>query len=724
MIPIAAQEKIKQLTAELNEHNYKYYILSRPSISDYEFDILLKELESLEKEYPELVDANSPTQRVGGGSPRRNQKFITVPHRYPMLSLGNTYSREELAEFDARVRKGLGIAPTIYETAGQAQLSFGVPQTNIESEGVEYVCELKFDGLSISLTYENGQLQRAVTRGDGTQGDDVTANVKTIRSIPLHLQKGNWPQTFEIRGEVLMHRKTFDKLNDEYAAELREKGLDEDEIKEKLYKNPRNFASGTLKMQDSAEVAKRPLDAFLYFLYIDDNPFDTHEESLKAAETWGFKVSDHAKVCKNLDEVYKFIDYWDMERHNLSYEIDGVVIKVNDYHQQEELGFTAKIPRWAISYKYKAESASTILNEITYQVGRTGAITPVANLKPVQLAGTTVKRASLHNANEIERLDLREGDTVYVEKGGEIIPKITGVDISKRTNEESHKYITHCPECATELIRKDGEANHYCPNETGCPPQIVGKIEHFIGRKAMDIDSLGGETVEGLYKKRLIESAADLYSLTYEKLIGQEFELNSETDDGKNKTRSLQEKSVQNILAGIEKSKEMPFERLLFGLGIRMVGETVAKKLAKAFGDIYKLSEAAAEEMIVVDEIGDKIAESVYNYFRDPKAKTIIEKLSKAGVQLAIKEDENRLPKSNIFEGKSFVISGVFANHSREELKTLIENNGGRNLASISKSLNYLLAGDKMGPEKLKKATDLNIPIISEDDFEKMLAQG
>ena len=717
-----AKERVQKLTQELNEHNYKYYILSHPSISDYDFDQLLKELEALEKEFPELVDVNSPTQRVGGGI---TKKFNTVPHRYPMLSLGNTYSREELGEFDARVRKGLGIAVNLSATAAQAQLNFEAPTANTENEGVEYVCELKFDGLSISLTYENGKLQRAVTRGDGTQGDDVTTNVKTIRSIPLHLQKGNWPQTFEIRGEVFMHRKTFDRLNEEYAAELREKGLDEEEIKEKLYKNPRNFASGTLKMQDSAEVAKRPLDAFLYFLYIDDNPFDNHIQSLQAAADWGFKVSDHATVCKNLNDIYKFIDYWDKERHNLSYEIDGVVIKVNDYHQQEELGFTAKIPRWAISYKFKAESVSTILEKITYQVGRTGSITPVANLKPVQLAGTTVKRASLHNANEIERLDLREGDTVYVEKGGEIIPKITGVDLSKRKNDHPHIYITHCPECGTELIRKDGEANHYCPNENSCPPQIVGKIEHFIGRKAMDIDSLGGETVEGLYKKGLIQSAADLYSLTYDKLIGLEFETTPSPlergQEGEVKKRSLQDKSVQNILAGIEQSKQIPFERLLFGLGIRMVGETVAKKLAKAFGDIHKLSEVSVEEMILVDEIGDKIAESVHNYFRDPKTKHIIDKLSKAEVQLSIKEDENQSPQTNILEGKSFVISGVFAKYSRDELKCMIENNGGRNVGSISKSLNYLLAGDKMGPEKLKKATDLSIPIISEDDFEKMV---
>ncbi len=718
MTETEAKEKIQKLSKELSQHNYNYYILSRPSISDYEFDMLLKELEALEKQFPHLVDANSPTQRVGGGI---TKKFNTVQHRYPMLSLGNTYSREELGEFDARVRKGLGIAANVSEAAGQAQLSFDAPT---ESEGVEYVCELKFDGLSISLTYENGELARAVTRGDGTQGDDVTTNVKTIRSIPLKLQKGNWPSIFEIRGEIFMHRKTFDKLNNELAAELREKGLDEEEILEKLYKNPRNFASGTLKQQNSADVAKRPLDAFLYFLYIDDNPFENHIQSLKAANDWGFQVSAHAQVCKNLNDIYKFIDYWDKERHNLSYEIDGIVIKVNDYHQQEELGFTAKVPRWAISYKFKAESASTVLEKITYQVGRTGSITPVANLKPVKLAGTTVKRASLHNANEIERLDLREGDTVYVEKGGEIIPKITGIDLSKRTNNHAHIYITHCPKCGAELVRKDGEANHYCPNENGCPPQIVGKIIHFIGRKAMDIDSLGGETVEGLYKKRLIENAADLYSLTYDKLIGLEFELNSEVDDGKNKKRSLQEKSVQNILEGIEKSKQIPFERLLFGLGIRMVGETVAKKLAKAFGDIYKLSEATVEKMILVDEIGDKIAESVYHYFREGRTKIIIEKLSQAGVQLCIKEDENQTAQSNKLEGKSFVISGVFAKYSRDELKSMIENNGGRNVGSISKSLNYLLAGDKMGPEKLKKATDLNIAVISESDFEHMLFQN
>lgn len=692
-----AKERAALLTAELNQHNYRYYVLSQSSISDYDFDMLLKELEALEADFPELRNPNSPTQRVGG---EPTKDFRTLKHRYPMLSLGNTYSREELMEWDARVQKGLG-------------------------EVAEYVCELKFDGLSISLNYKDGQLVQALTRGDSTQGDEVTNNVRTIKSIPLTLQNGNWPADFEIRGEIFMHRSTFDELNRKLAEELREKGLDEDEIKERLYKNPRNFASGTLKQQDPADVAKRSLDAFIYFLYLENRMFDTHYQSLQAAKEWGFKVSEHTKVCKSLDEIYAFIDYWDLERHKLGFEIDGVVIKVNNYHQQEELGFTAKMPKWAIAYKFKSESAATILEKITYQVGRTGAITPVANLKPVVLAGTTVKRATLHNADEIERLDLREGDTVFVEKGGEIIPKITGVDLEKRTNPNPHVYITHCPDCGTQLTRNEGEVVHYCPNEDGCSPQRIGKIVHFIGRRAMYIDSLGAETIEGLYKKGLISNSSDLYSLTFEKLHKLEFDVDPSTslrlpENDEQRTRSLQEKSVNNILAGIEKSKQIPFERLLFALGIRMVGETVAKKLAKHFKDIDTLMSASMEELTAVHEIGEKIAENLTAWIAADTNKAIIQKLKEAGLKLQIAEDENTSTTDKL-QGKTFVISGVFVRHSRDELKALIENNGGRSIGSISKSLNYLLAGDKMGPEKLKKATDLNIPIISEEDFEAML---
>jgi len=685
-----AKLKIDKLTRELNEHSYKYYVLSQPTISDTDFDLLLKELEKLEEEFPDLAHEDSPTKKVGGEITR---EFKTVKHKYPMLSLGNTYSEEELAEFDNRIRKSIG-------------------------DDFEYVCELKFDGLAIGLTYEKGKLIRAVTRGDGVQGDEVTTNVKTIKTIPHQLGEGNYPDEFEIRGEVLMHKKTFAKLNEKLRKELEAKGFDEEEIAEKLYKNPRNFASGTLKMQDSREVAKRPLDAFLYFLYSDVPVADNHFDSLKKAASWGFQVSDHYQKCKKLDDVFAFIKKYETERFKLSYEIDGVVIKVNDYHQQQELGFTAKNPRWAISFKYKAQSASTILERVTYQVGRTGAITPVANLKPVQLAGTTVKRASLYNADEIERLDLHENDTVFVEKGGEIIPKITGVDLDKR-NVHAHKikYTTRCPECNTELVRKEGDAVHYCPNETGCPPQLKGKIEHFIGRKAMNIDSLGAETISGLFEKGLIKNYSDLYDLKYDDLIGLEFSVG---DEDEKKKRSLQQKSVENILKGIEESKHIPFERVLFALGIRMVGETVAKKLAQHFHSLEKLSSATMEELLSVHEIGEKIAEQIVKFFGDENNKKIIEKLKDAGLNFEIVHDEN-VTRTNKLEWKSFLVSGVFT-ISRDDLKRLIESNGGRNVSAISKSLDYLIAGDKMGPEKLKKATDLNIKIISEEEFMKMLA--
>lgn len=692
MNELEAKFEIDRLTAELSRHNYNYYILSQPVISDLEFDLMLKKLEALEAEFPHLASPESPTKKVGGDI---TKEFVQVKHRYPMLSLGNTYSEEELRDFDERVRKSVG-------------------------DQVQYVCELKFDGLAISITYENGRLVRAVTRGDGIQGDDVTTNVRTIRTVPERLKSGDYPSNFDIRGEIFMHRKTFEKLNQAYRVELEAKGFDEDEIKERLYKNPRNFASGTLKMQDSKEVAKRPLDCFLYFLYTDEPVADTHYQSLQKAASWGFQVSDHYRLCNNIEEVMDFIHFYDRERENLSYEIDGVVIKVNSYAQQQELGFTAKNPRWAISYKYKAQSALTQLQKVTYQVGRTGAITPVANLTPVLLAGTTVKRASLYNADEIERLGLHEGDWVYVEKGGEIIPKVTAVELEKRLPDASPVvYITSCPECGTPLVRREGEAVHYCPNENGCRPQLIGRIEHFIGRRAMNIDSLGGETIAGLYQKGLIRNYADLYELSFDKLIGLEMETYNEKKDQWGK-RSLQEKSVQNVLAGIEASKQVPFERVLFALGIRMVGETVAKKLARHFINIDKLANASREEIAAIYEIGEKIAEQVIRFFADESNRQIVQRLSKAGLKMEVEEEEG-VERTNKLEGKSFLVSGVFS-MSRDELKKLVEVNGGRNVGSISKSLNFLIAGDKMGPEKLKKATELNIPIISEQEFITMIA--
>lgn len=691
MNELEAKIRIDELTALVNKHNYNYYILSQPTISDFDFDYLLKELEKLEKQYPHLAHPDSPTQKVGGDI---TKEFNQVRHKYPMLSLGNTYTEQELIDFDERVRKGLGQAP-------------------------EYVCELKFDGLAISLTYEDGKLLRAVTRGDGVVGDDVTTNIKTIKTIPHRLKPGNYPQIFEIRGEVFMHRKTFDKLNDVLKKELELKGLDEEEIRERLYKNPRNFASGTLKMQDSKEVAKRPLDCFLYFIYTDKPVADSHFESLKKASEWGFQVSDHHQLCRDIHEVMQFIKRYEAARADLSYEIDGVVIKVNNFAHQQELGFTAKNPRWAISYKYKAQSAITRLEKITYQVGRTGAITPVANLAPVQLAGTTVKRASLYNADEIERLDLHEGDWVFVEKGGEIIPKVTGVNLEKRLpNAHKINYATRCPVCQTVLIRKDAEAVHYCPNETGCAPQLIGRIEHFIGRRAMNIDSLGGETIAGLFNKGIIQNYADLYELSAEQLLGLEFETYNNKKDQWSK-RSLQQKSVENILKGIQDSKQVPFERVLFALGIRMVGETVAKKLAKHFGNIEAIAKATKDDIAAIYEIGDKIADNVVAFFGNAENLEICLRLKSSGLNMEVEHDQ-LVQRSDKLQGKSFCVSGVFS-MSRDELKALIEANGGRNVGSISKSLNYLLAGDKMGPEKLKKATDLNIPIISEEDFLLML---
>ncbi len=687
MNELEAKNRIDFLTQQIQKHNYNYYILSQPIISDYDFDMLLKELEELEKNFPLLANQNSPTQKVGG---EITKEFKQVIHKYPMLSLGNTYSEQDLMDFDERVRKTIG-------------------------DAVEYVCELKFDGLAISITYQNGKLLRAVTRGDGVQGDDVTANVKTIQSIPHQLKQGNYPDLFEIRGEIFMHRKTFERLNAAYKKELENKGYDENEIKERLYKNPRNFASGTLKMQDSAEVAKRPLDCFLYFVYSDNAISDTHFNSLLAAEKWGFPVNKDFKKCSSIQEVMEFIHYYDKQRDKLTYDIDGVVIKVNSYAQQQELGFTAKNPRWAIAYKYKAQSALTLLEKITYQVGRTGAITPVANLTPVELAGTTVKRASLYNADEIERLNLHENDWVYVEKGGEIIPKVTGVELSKRSpNALPINYITECPECFTPLIRKDGEAIHYCPNEQNCKPQIIGKIQHFIGRKAMNIEGLGEETIAGLFNAGLIKNYADLYTLTYEQILG--LKIFSFNDDKQSITqRTLQAKTAQNIINGINQSKEVPFARVLFALGIRMVGETVAKKLAVHFGSIDAIANATKEQIADIYEIGEKIAENVTLFFADAANKQICEVLKTQGLQMEIIEEKG-IVRTNRLEGKSFLVSGVFS-ISRDELKKKIELNGGRNVSSISKSLNYLIAGDKMGPEKLKKATDLQIPIITEEEF-------
>lgn len=663
-----AQERIQVLSETLQQHNYKYYVLSMPSISDFEFDQLLEELQRLEKEFPEYALPNSPTKRVGGSV---TKEFTTIKHKYPMLSLGNTYSEEELKDFDGRVRKVLG-------------------------DDFEYVCELKFDGFAIGLTYRKGELVRALTRGDGTQGDDVTNNVKTIRSIPWKLKEGNYPEEFEVRGEIFMHRKAFDKLNRE-----------REEAGEQVYANPRNFASGTIKLQDSAEVAKRPLDCFLYFLLTEKRLFATHYESLQAAQQWGFQASDHFKRCASLQEVIDFIHYWDKERFNLSYDIDGIVIKVNSYAQQEELGFTAKSPRWAIAYKYKAAQTETIVEKVTYQVGRTGAITPVANLKPVLLAGTTVKRATLHNANEIERLDLYEGDWVYVEKGGEIIPKIMGVNLTKRTSSAVKVLFPEaCPECGANLYRNEGEAVHYCSNEDACPPQVVGKIQHFISRRAMNIDGFGDETVEQLFTAGLIQNFADIYSLK----------------DKKEEILRLErfaEKSVNNLLEGIELSKAMPFEKVLFGMGIRFVGETVAKKLAKHFKTIEALMAAGKEELLQAEEIGERIADSILDYFSSTEHRNRIAQLQAAGLQFSYAGSEIAA-LSDKLAGKTFVISGVFS-RSRDELKDLIEANGGKILSGVSAKLNYLVAGEGMGPSKLAKATELNVQLLGEEELISMI---
>lgn len=667
------QARIEQLTAELNEYNYQYYVLANSAISDFDFDIKLKELEKLENEFPQYRDPNSPTLKVGGDI---TSKFKTVKHRWPMLSLSNTYNEQELRDFDNRVQKAIG-------------------------HPVDYVCELKFDGLSISLTYENGKLVQGITRGDGVQGDDVTQNVKTIRKIPHQLKKSDFPELFEIRGEIFMHKSAFLRLNKE-----------REDNGEQTYANPRNFASGTIKLQDSAEVAKRPLDCFLYFLYLENRNklFATHWESLTKVKEWGFPVSEESKLCANIDEVLDFVHAWDLKRHELSYDIDGIVIKVNDYSYQEELGFTAKSPRWATSFKFKAERVETTLESVSYQVGRTGAVTPVANLKPILLAGTTVKRASLHNANEIERLGLHEGDSVFVEKGGEIIPKIIAANADKRLADATPiHYPTHCPECETELVRQEGEAVHYCPNENGCKPQIVGKIQHYIGRKMMDIMGLGDETIETLYRMNLVRHISDLYSLT------------AKRDQLVNIERFGQ-KSIDNMLKGIEESKSKPFEKVLFALGIRHVGETVAKKLAFHFKSLDNIKSASIEEIASVQDIGIRIAESLHTYLQDVDNVEELNKLQNYGLQFQIEEKEVILAGDGL-AGKTFLISGVFVDYSREQLTELIESHGGKMISSISAKLNYLVAGDKMGPSKLAKAEKLNVPIISEKELLQMINQ-
>jgi DNA ligase (NAD+) len=669
MSTLSPKDTMEALIQELNQHTYNYYVLAMPTIADYEFDQKLAMLAKLEQEYPELADPNSPTRRVGG---EITKNFQTVKHKWPMLSLGNTYNEQDLLEFDERIKKSIG-------------------------DNFEYVCELKFDGLSISLTYENNKLVRAVTRGDGNQGDDVTTNIKTIHNIPHTLKHADAPAIFEIRGEIFMHRAAFERLN-------REK----EELGEVTYANPRNFAAGTVKMQDSAEVAKRPLDCFLYALNTDKLHFQTHWESLQAIKSWGFHVSEHSKLVSGIADVFAFIKHWEDERFKIGYDIDGIVIKVNSYAQQQELGFTAKSPRWAISYKYKAQEVETVLERVSYQVGRTGAVTPVANLKPVLLAGTTVKRATLHNANEIERLDLHEGDSVFVEKGGEIIPKIIKVNLEKRLPDAVRIiYPTICPECGTALIRQTGEVAYYCPNDEACPPQIVGKIQHFIGRKAMDIDGLGDETIETFYRHGLIHHISDLYTL------------HERSPELKTIAR-FGERSIENMLKGIEDSKQMPFERVLFGLGIRYVGATVARKLAYGTKTMEKLETASVEELSAIDEIGQRIAESIVEYFSKPEHILQISLLKSYGLQFEAVENAITL-QSDKLSGKTFVISGVFEGISREELKELIEGNGGKILSGISAKLDYLLAGDNMGPSKLEKAKKLNVPLISQEELLEML---
>lgn len=659
---------IQSLRDELDFHNHNYYVLDRPTISDFEFDHKLKELQELEDQHPEFFDENSPTQRVGGAI---TKNFQSVSHDYRMYSLDNSYSKEELIDWENRIQKILG------------------------NVSLDYMCELKYDGASISITYENGRLKRAVTRGDGFHGDDVTTNIKTIRSIPLQLKGQSFPTRFDIRGEIVLPFAGFEKMNQELI-----------EIGEAPFSNPRNTASGSLKLQDSSEVAKRPLDCLLYTVIGPSLPFNTQFESLYFAKSWGFKVPEQARQANSLAEVFDFIDYWDIHRHNLPFETDGVVIKVNSFQFQEELGYTAKSPRWAVAYKFKSPQVATKLNSISYQVGRTGSITPVANLEPVLLAGTIVKRASLHNADQIEKLDIRVGDTVFVEKGGEIIPKIIAVDLTKRdAGSISIEYIANCPECRTLLVRNEGEANHYCPNFYGCPPQIIGRIQHFISRKAMNIDGLGGETVALLYSNGLISTYADLYELKMADILPLD---------------RMAQKSAENLIKGIEKSKQIPFENVLYALGIRYVGETVAKKLAKHYKSIEALQNAKMFDLILVDEIGEKIAASVVDFFENIENQAIIQRLKNYGLQLEILKRENPNATDKLV-GKTFVVSGVFSKFSRDELKQLIEDNGGKVGSSISSKTDYVVAGENMGPAKFEKATQLQIAIINEDEFLTLL---
>lgn len=666
------KEEIEQLRKELEEHNYRYYVLNQPTVSDYEFDQMMHRLEDLEMFYPQYADPNSPTQRVGSDL---NVAFKSVPHKYPMLSLANTYNEGEVREFYQRVKEGL------------------------EGEDFEICAEMKYDGLSISLTYVDGALVQAVTRGDGVKGDDVTNNVRTIRSIPLKLREGgDYPHEFEIRGEILMPWTSFEKLNEERA--LRE---------EPLFANPRNAASGTLKSQSSKVVAQRGLDAYLYYILGDEIPSDGyHYENLQKAAAWGFKISQGMKKCKTIDEVLDFINYWDVERKNLPVATDGIVLKVNSLRQQRHLGYTAKSPRWAIAYKFKAERACTRLNEVTYQVGRTGAVTPVANMDPVQLAGTIVKRASLHNADVMAELDLHIGDMVYVEKGGEIIPKVVGVDKEQRKEGlQKVQFIKTCPECGAELVRFEGEAAHYCPNDSACPPQIKGRIEHFISRKAMNIESLGPETVDDYYQRGLIHDISDLYTLTVAQICGY------------NKNRV---KSAQKVVDGVLSTRNVPFERVVFAIGIRFVGETTAKLIARHFKTMEALRTATVEQLLEVDGVGKVIAESVVKYFQEPKNAEIVDKLASYGLQMQLSE-EQLAGQTDKLAGKSIVISGVFAKHSRDEYKAMIERNGGKNVGSISKKTTFVLAGENMGPSKMEKAQSLGIPLISEDEFLAMLEE-
>jgi DNA ligase (NAD+) len=676
-----ARQRIGHLIAEINLHNHKYYDLSMPAITDFEFDRLLEELIRLEKEFPEFADPASPSQRVGGGI---TKEFRQVKHTTPMLSLGNTYSEDEVRDFEGRIHKLLG-------------------------EDTEYICELKFDGVAIGLTYRDGVLVQAVTRGDGIQGDDVTTNVRTIHSIPLRLKGDDYPSLLEIRGEIILPRKSFENIN--------RKRLEEEE---EPFANPRNAASGSLKMQDSREVARRRLDCYLYYLP-GDLPFSTHYECLMAAKKWGFNISKYMVKCRNIEEIFTFINTMNESRHDLPFDIDGIVIKVNSLKQQKELGYTAKSPRWAIAYKFKAERVTTRLLSIVYQVGRTGAVTPVANLQPVLLAGTVVKRATLHNEDIISSLDLRIGDMVYVEKGGEIIPKIIGVDLEQRpASAETVVFIKKCPECGTALLRNEGEAAHYCPNEAGCPPQIKGKLEHFISRKAMNIDSLGEGKIELLYDKGLVTNVADLYDLKHEQLLGLE-KVYPATEEKKERKISFREKTVENIMNGIGRSKETGFERVLYAIGIRFVGETVAKKLADHFGSIDQIMNATFDELKEAEEIGEKIAGSILEFFREPKNLEILRRLKEKGLHFEIREEEKNL-KSEKLKGMTFVVSGTFEKFSRDELKKEIEAHGGKNSGSISSKTTFLLAGENMGPEKRKKAASLNIPVISEPDFLQMIA--